>query len=398
MAGRRSASGPSLVAAPSRNARVDPSPCERGRQSRHRSSPHGRRPPVPGATSGSGQAGPNGRADRPGSLPPTMLRCESSAPGHAPGQRAGKVRARRGQSGSTRPGAGLLAVVAIVVIVLFISSGIVQPQQRHDASASPQFQHDVAAGQVATANFDNTTGVDHRDSSRAAASYTTTGPLQLPHVGRQRAAAAPRSTTPSRRRARASSARSSSTSLAGRPDHRVLRLDEPPGPGTDVRDHVDRALAGQGLHDRAPAHDLRRRRRLSGRQAGDQRGRRLPQVPGPLPGDRRPSPEGRAARRAARAPARPCSRGRSPARPASRSSRSAARTSWRCSSASGRAASATCSRPPASRLRRSSSSTRSTRSAASAAPDSAAATTSGSRRSTRCCRRWTASTPPRASS
>lgn len=44
----------------------------------------------------------------------------------------------------------------------------------------------------------------------------------------------------------------------------------------------------------------------------------------------------------------------------------------------------------------SSSSTRLIRSAASAAPDSAAGTTSANRRSTRCCRRWTASSRPKA--
>ena len=64
--------------------------------------------------------------------------------------------------------------------------------------------------------------------------------------------------------------------------------------------------------------------------------------------DRRPHPQGRAARRPARAPARRSSPGPSPARPACRSCRSPAPTSWRCSSASAPAASATCSRPPAS--------------------------------------------------
>ena len=96
---------------------------------------------------------------------------------------------------------------------------------------------------------------------------------------------------------------------------------------------------------------------------------------------------------APRAPARRCWPAPSPARPACRSCRSPARTSWRCSSASAPAGSATSSRPPASRRRPSSSSTRSTPSAASAAPAWAAGTTSASRPSTRCSPRWTASTP-----
>ena len=154
---------------------------------------------------------------------------------------------------------------------------------------------------------------------------------------------------------------------------------------------------GQDVLDRAAGHDVRRRRRLRRRQAGDHRGRRLPEAPRAVRRDRRPHPQGRAAGRPARAPARRSSPGPSPARPACRSCRSPAPTSWRCSSASAPAASATCSRTPASWAGPSSSSTRSTRSAASAAPASAAATTSASRRSTRCCPRWTASRPPRAS-
>ena len=79
-------------------------------------------------------------------------------------------------------------------------------------------------------------------------------------------------------------------------------------------------------------------------------------------------------------PARRCSPRRSPARRACRSSRSAAPTSSRCSSASAHPASATSSSRRRRRRPRSCSSTRSTPSAATAAPASAAATTSASRR------------------
>ena len=85
----------------------------------------------------------------------------------------------------------------------------------------------------------------------------------------------------------------------------------------------------------------RRRRRGEGRGQGD---RRFPARAGPLLGDRRPHPQGRAARRAARAPARRCWRARSPAKPRCRSSSRAARISSRCTPASARRASASCSR------------------------------------------------------
>ena len=57
---------------------------------------------------------------------------------------------------------------------------------------------------------------------------------------------------------------------------------------------------GQDLRRRAARHHLRRRRRLRGREEGDHRGRRLPQVPGEVRRDRRPHPQGRPARRPSR--------------------------------------------------------------------------------------------------
>ena len=81
-------------------------------------------------------------------------------------------------------------------------------------------------------------------------------------------------------------------------DHRLLRLDAAPGGRPDGQRDVHRAQPGQGLHDRQAFHHVLRHRRLRGRQAGDHRGRRLPAHAGALPGDRRPGPEGHAARRA----------------------------------------------------------------------------------------------------
>jgi cell division protease FtsH len=79
-------------------------------------------------------------------------------------------------------------------------------------------------------------------------------------------------------------------------------------------------------------------------------------------------------------------------------SRSPARTSSRCSSASAPPGCATCSSRPRPTPRRSSSSTRSTPSAGTAVPAWAAATTSASRPSTSSSSRWTASSPRAASS
>ena len=100
---------------------------------------------------------------------------------------------------------------------------------------------------------------------------------------------------------------------------------------------------------------------------------------------------------ARRAPARPCWPRPWPERPTCPSSPSPAPTSWRCSWVWAPPASATCSRRPTRWPPASCSSTRSTPSA-SPATTAWAATTSGSRPSTSCWPRWTALTPPRASS
>ena len=86
------------------------------------------------------------------------------------------------------------------------------------------------------------------------------------------------------------------------------------------RHHVVRAQPREDLRGRRRQGQLRgrrRRRRGRGRAARD---RRVPEEPEEVHDARRPHPQGRAARRAARAPARRCSRARSPAKPRFRSS------------------------------------------------------------------------------
>ena len=87
---------------------------------------------------------------------------------------------------------------------------------------------------------------------------------------------------------------------AAHPDHRVVRLDEPTRAGADGRGDEHRPQPGEGLQHREAEDDVRRRRRLRAGEAGDRRGRRLPEEPGQVQGDRRPHPEGRAARGPAR--------------------------------------------------------------------------------------------------
>ena len=86
------------------------------------------------------------------------------------------------------------------------------------------------------------------------------------------------------------------TPAARRPADRVLRVDAT-APEPDGRDHVHRSQPGQDLQHRAAGHHLRRRRRLRRREAGDPRGRRLPEDARALRRDRCPHPQGRPARR-----------------------------------------------------------------------------------------------------
>ncbi len=154
-----------------------------------------------------------------------------------------------------------------------------------------------------------------------------------------------------------------------------------------------RPVPRQGVRRGAAVHHVHRRRRVRRREVRDQRGRRLPAQPRPLLAGPARSCRAACSWSARPEPARPCSPGPWRARRRCRSSRSPAPASWRCSSASARPGSATCSPRRASGRPRSSSSTRSTRSAsAGRARARSSPTTSGSRRSTSCWPRWTAST------
>ena len=81
--------------------------------------------------------------------------------------------------------------------------------------------------------------------------------------------------------------------------HRADGVHQPPGPGADVGDHVDRPLQGPPVQRRPAQHHLRGRGRLQRGEAGDLRGRRLLEDPGPVQGDRGQDPQGRAAGRPA---------------------------------------------------------------------------------------------------
>ena len=157
--------------------------------------------------------------------------------------------------------------------------------------------------------------------------------------------------------------------------------------------HAVRQVARQaGVEGRAVGHVRRRRRlRRGGRGAAGDQG--VPAGPRPLPGHRRPHPQGRAALRPARHrqdAARPGRRrrGRGAVLPdlGLRLRRDVRRRRRQPGPRPVREGQAGGARPSCS-------STRSTPSAATAAPAWAAATTSASRRSTSCSSRWTASTP-----
>ena len=125
---------------------------------------------------------------------------------------------------------------------------------------------------------------------------------------------------------------------------------------------------GQAAHEGPAEGHLRRRRRprRGGRGARGDQG--VPRVARRSSSRWAPRSRRACCSTARPAPARRCSPRRSPARRACRSSRSAAPTSSRCSSASARRASATSSSRRRRRRPRSSSSTRSTRSVVTAAP------------------------------
>ena len=137
----------------------------------------------------------------------------------------------------------------------------------------------------------------------------------------------------------------------------------------------------------------RRRRRSEGRAPGDHR---VPQGAAEISEARRQDSEGRPADGPSRHGQDAAWRAPSRVKPTCRSSRSAARTSSRCSSASAPRASGTCSSRVRRTPRASSSSTRLTPWAGTVAPGSAAGTMSASRRSISCWSKWTASSRTKA--
>jgi len=106
-------------------------------------------------------------------VPPTMVgvsrQPQDDGPGRTgPGSPLGSAQTRR----------WAFAVVAVVLIVLLISSGMFS-RSSAKAIGFSEFQHDLATHQVASASFNNSTGAITGTLANGT-NYTTTGPVQLP--------------------------------------------------------------------------------------------------------------------------------------------------------------------------------------------------------------------------
>ena len=291
-----------------------------------------------------------------------------------------------------RNGIVMLVLVAATAALLY---ALIQPSQAQDKSYS-DFEKDVKSGNVV---YHRPPGHDpHGHRPRRVTTYTVQS--DSPADGEAAAieswapqfgtpASTTRSTSPP---TPAGSCCSSSMVCRSRWSCMHLPLLHAPGAGHQQPGHELRQEPGPHVPGQQDGRHLRRRRRGRRGENGSPGGRRVPQVPREVQLPRAPASRAASCSSAPPAPARRCWPGRWPARRACPSSRSPARSSWRCSSASAPAASATCSTRPSATRPASSSSTRSTPSAASAAPAWAAPTTSASRPSTRSWSRWTAST------
>ena len=110
-------------------------------------------------------------------LTPTMVAVsrqpQDMRPGNVPG-RTGPA----GPTGSEQIWRWAIAGIAVVLIVLFIGSGMFSRSSAKSIGFS-QFQHDLATHQVETVSFNNSTGAITGTLTNGT-SYTTTGPVQLP--------------------------------------------------------------------------------------------------------------------------------------------------------------------------------------------------------------------------
>ncbi len=214
-----------------------------------------------------------------------------------------------GGNGSPNPGGEQswrwiwLILLVAVLAVLIIPSLI--PRHTAKTISYSSLISNVQDKQVSSANIDNTTGVI-TGTLKDGTSYTANGPTP-PSNGD--------ATTMRKDGVSVKYTTSGPSLLSSLAPYLILGLlvvgmfyyVTPLGPRTDERDHVDRPIPGAALHRGATLDDVRRRGGLLGRQTGDQRGRRFPQDSRALPRHRRKDPQGRTARRAPRAPARPCS-------------------------------------------------------------------------------------------
>ena len=115
------------------------------------------------------QAAPTDLVPVPPTIDGVSRQPQDDGPGRTgPGSPLGSAQTRR----------WAFAVVAVVLIVLLISSGMFS-RSSAKAIGFSEFQHDLATHQVASASFNNSTGAITGTLANGT-SYTTTGPVQLP--------------------------------------------------------------------------------------------------------------------------------------------------------------------------------------------------------------------------
>ena len=139
-----------------------------------------RRPPLRGRPAERPARLRTGRADRPGAGAAYDRRCESSASGHAARQRTGKAGQPGSPSGSDQTWRWAIAVVAIVVIVLFVSSGMFSRSSAKTIRFSA-FQQDVTSEPGAHRQLRQHHRSHHGHARRTARATPRPGPLPLPN-------------------------------------------------------------------------------------------------------------------------------------------------------------------------------------------------------------------------
>ena len=212
-----------------------------------------------------------------------------------PTDRSGRKRILPGPDTPMTPETRRRAIT--IVLVVFVLGLLFIPSVFHGKTVKTltysALLHDATTHQVASAAINNGSGVITGKLSNGTL-YSVERPGPRPHRRGQR---------PAHRRGQGHLRQP--VQPAG-PDpalpdldpahRRLLLLHQPPGPEPDDRHDVGGTLAGQAVRPGPTHDDLRRRRRLPRRQAGDQRGRGVPQEPRSIPRHRRDDPQGDPAR------------------------------------------------------------------------------------------------------